>query len=229
MFYPSRRFFSSLLGHRGSPNCTQAALISELAPWAPGLCGWVFQAQQLELSKFYRYPHLLHFAGLGDLLHQLVAFDAERAAEVSSRMRDFNAELLADDSAFWSTAISALACGRRISGLPVVAPWLRGLPADPHCNFGLRSPADERGLSACCAAWCGRCANCTGMASSCCPEQILAQAPPCEGAAPPCVVGQPQGRSCAESPSGCPVEVLRFATHLDQHVSGALASTSAPD
>merc|ERR1712129_181280 len=94
---------------------------------------------KLQFSEFYRYPHLLHFGGLGDLAYQLASMEGSELPKISRRMREHNQLLLRDDDEFWSSAVQALSCAESspVLSSELVA-WMHGLPADPSCLYGLR-------------------------------------------------------------------------------------------
>eukprot|EP00929_Paragymnodinium_shiwhaense_P049431 TRINITY_DN24936_c0_g1_i1.p1 TRINITY_DN24936_c0_g1~~TRINITY_DN24936_c0_g1_i1.p1 ORF type:complete len:949 (-),score=74.04 TRINITY_DN24936_c0_g1_i1:620-3466(-) len=76
--------------------------------WARLLCRRLRIRHRLELSSFFRYPHVQQFGSLADLLRQLAALDCPALQKISQQMMAWNSALVTDDLNFWKTAVTAI-------------------------------------------------------------------------------------------------------------------------
>jgi len=253
MFFPARRMLLSVIGPRG-PNCEDAGAfagclpyecledsLAEAPAWSLALCDWPFQAWQLELSEFYRYPPLQYFGGLADLVAQLASVDADQLTSINHQMQAFNQLQLEDDDVFWASSVRALACSSSGKlGSQTQSLRFRGISEDPKCMFGRRGGGLGISLGSsrevCCAAWCNSCAEASCEASkvvrqNCCPSAIVEDGVPCSTSAAPCLSPEEPlpAPTCEQGPEGCQPEVLRFAMHIQQKLPRSLAYSPLPD
>jgi len=241
MFFPTKALKALALSNTGyyaSEPCDKGTHhnVSSWEPLPP-FCSWVRVAFQLELSSFYRLPHIFFFNSAADLVRQLAVTDDEDLRQTSRAMRRFTDQRTRDDLAFWRDAVISMACAARDkkdiassttamisrrSNNSLQPPHRR--QGDPSCLFGMVS-ADG---TACCPMSCATCQEegCTELPArhgACCPSVIIAIAAACSENQAPCAIGETgesldimTNSSCEVHPAACPQDILRFATHLDE-------------
>jgi len=244
LFLPTKSLKAMALSNTGyyaSEPCDQGTHhnVSSWEPLPP-FCSWVRVAFQLELSSFYRLPHLFLFNSAADLIRQLVVTNDDDLRQTSTAMRRFTDQRTRDELVFWKDAVISMACAaRELHGITssnngivlrrsnnsLRPPHRR--PSDPSCLFGLVS-ADG---NACCPMSCANCQEegCTALPArhgACCPSVILAKTAACSESPAPCALGlgkawdsMTSNSSCYEHPAGCSQEILRFATHFDEQLA----------
>jgi len=232
LFFPAKALNAAALSSTGY----YAAAACDDGPWrrrssrepVPPLCSWVRTAFQLELSSFYRMPHLFLFESASDLTYRLGAAGDDELRRASSAMREFTRQRVEDDGHFWRDAILAMACAAPGANAEAeLPPPAHASSTDPRCFFGLPSADGE----ACCAIDCGTCeeAGCADLPpghEDCCPSRIAAALPPCSEAVAPCALGggtAPPAGSCEEDPRLCSSDVLQYSTHLGHRITATRA------
>merc|ERR1712129_269863 len=113
LFFPSKRLSAAALASTGY----YAAVPCDDGLWryrmplrriaVPPLCGWLRTAFQLELSGFYRLPHLFYFDSAADLARRLAVVTDDGLRHTSASMRRFSHHRIEDDLRTWRTIIMA--------------------------------------------------------------------------------------------------------------------------
>jgi len=236
LFFPSKALNSLALANTGY----YAEAACDDGPWrrrlsrsiVPPLCSWLRVAFQLELSSFYRMPHMFLFDSAADLARRLRDVTDEELQRASQGMHAFSMQQVKDDLVFWRNVVLGMTCNSARHGqnpsdfeeARSVSTPAHASDNDPGCLFGISSSTWQ----ACCPIDCGSCEEegCQALPAgedACCPRNIARAQRPCSSSVAPCILSKASdaslGGSCDEHPQRCSNKVLQYATHLRQHIS----------
>jgi len=235
LFFPSKALSAASLANTGyyaEADCDDGPW-RRRASWSkvPPLCSWLRTAFQLELSSFYRTPHMFLFDSAADLAQRLHGVSDEELQQASRAMHDFSRQQIDNDLVFWRNAILGMTCnserhGTIPSGLEEASSAnipVHANDKDPACLFGIISPT----WKTCCPIDCGTCEEegCQTLSvgeDACCPQNIARMQRLCANSTAPCVLDEAfevllQG-GCDEHPQHCSKNVMQYAIHLRQHI-----------
>jgi len=235
LFFPSKQLFAASLASTGY----YAAVSCDDGPWrrkrareaVPPLCSWLRTAFQLELSSFYRLPHMFFFDSSADLARRLAGASDQELRMASRAMHHVSEQRIDDDLAFWQNAILAMSCasGRLGASAQASVPEpAHASASDPRCLFGIRS---EDG-AACCAIDCGACEErrCLDLPlgpEDCCPSRLVSAGHSCALHHAPCALPPHASDNAAEEAASstcegdlelCHPDVLQYSVHLDHRL-----------
>lgn len=125
IFVPAHSLQASISARQVGKSCKDIALFGPA--WAYIQCREVYISQWLAVSPAFRYPHLLHFESVTDLMLQLQSHPCSSLAAISAAMRTWNEALIAEDTRFWKDSILALMAWHKQEHFATLVPSAGGI------------------------------------------------------------------------------------------------------
>jgi len=120
IFAPGRLLQASISGYG---RCNKFVFDTDnISSWTYLLCRELAHGAQIQtMSGHFRYPHIVHFVSVTDLVWQLARRDCDEMDDISRQMRVWNAMLVAEDEGFWRDVILGLRAWHRSDFRPPLA------------------------------------------------------------------------------------------------------------
>lgn len=242
IFAPDAAMMASIAAQGNWHACSRISTFYGEPHWAYTLCRETKIAYWLPLMPLYRYPHVVYFESLTDLVLKLAKRDCDDFRLISARMSLWNAAAVVDDAAFWRSAVLSLhawsaapesgddedaevsskmgAATEDSIQMPRGPPeWIPGKTCGPlamHCRYS--DPDDLAADPAAPPAFIDQETPASGE-YECCADAFLMEHGPIEQSEP--TVGVPTAHGCLADAAMCSDKLLRYGVHLSQRLPPA--------